>query len=86
MFYRIYCRAIKIRDSDDLLWYELGLSYYLRAIKYGDEINRKKYLDLAAEAAKHTIKISPNRWKSWNLLGVICSTKGKSLLPCNELI
>ncbi|KAJ6641678.1 Tetratricopeptide repeat protein 37 [Pseudolycoriella hygida] len=78
---RVYYRAIKIRNSDDLLWYELGLSYYLRAIKHGDDTNRKKILDLAVEATKHAIKLSPARWKSWNLLGVICTTKEINKLP-----
>lgn len=78
LHFRVYCRAIKIRDSDDLLWYELGLGYYLRALKYGNESNRKQILDLAVEATKHTIKLSASRWKSWNLLGVICTTKGKN--------
>lgn len=75
--FRLYCRAIKIREFDAFLWYELGLSYYLRAIKYGNETNRKHFLELAADTAKHTIKMSPSRWKNWNLLGVICTTKGK---------
>ncbi|XP_037044257.1 tetratricopeptide repeat protein 37 [Bradysia coprophila] len=78
---RVYYRAIKIRSSDDLLWYELGLSYYLRAIKYGNATNRKEILELAAESAKHTIKLCATRWKSWNLLGVICTTKEINNLP-----
>lgn len=80
MVHRVLCRAIKIRESDYLLWYELGLSYYLRAVKYGIESNRKQILDLAVEATKRTIKLSSSRWKSWNLLGVICTTKGEKKL------
>lgn len=30
---------------------------------------------MAAEAAKHTIKESPSKWKYWNLLGVVCATE-----------
>lgn len=37
---------------------------------------RKKHLELAAEAAKHIIKEAPHKWKYWNLLGIICTTKG----------
>lgn len=58
------------------LWYELALNYYNRANKYGVSGTKKKYLDLASEAAKHVIKESPGNWKHWNLLGVICTTQG----------
>lgn len=74
--YRFYCRAIKLNTSDVSLWYELALNYYSRSIKYGTNETRRKYLDLAAEAAKHIIKEAPHKWKHWNLLGVICTTKG----------
>lgn len=64
-----------MNNADISLWYELSLNYYNRAIKYGTSENRKMYLDLAAESAKHTIKEAPLKWKYWNLLGVICTSK-----------
>lgn len=75
--FRFYCRAIKLNAADLSLWYELSLNYYNRSIKYGTSETRKKHLDLAAEVAKHIIKEAPHKWKYWNLLGVICTTKGK---------
>lgn len=74
---RFYCRAIKLSSNDTSLWYELALNYYNRAMRYGVADAKKKYLDLASESAKYIIKISPGDWKYWNLLGVICVTKGK---------
>lgn len=71
---RCFCRAIKISNDDVLLWYELALSYYMRASKYGKNDSAKKYLELALKTAKHTVKLMPNRWMNWNLMGVICST------------
>lgn len=61
------------------LWYELALNYYRRALKYGTNETRKKYLDLAAEAAKHIVKGAPLKWKYWNLLGVISATEGRKI-------
>lgn len=72
---RFYCRAIKINSADVSLWYELALNYYHRALRYGTIDTKKRFLDLAAEAAKHIIKESPTKWTYWNLLGVICATK-----------
>lgn len=75
---RFYCRALKIRNyTDDLLWYELSLNYYHRAIRQTKDLSKKAdHLRLAAESIKHTIKLSPSRWKTWNLLGCICATNG----------
>lgn len=77
--FRFYCRALKIRNhTDELLWYELSLNYYLRAVRQTDAAataTKIDHLHLAIESIKHTIKLAPSRWKSWNLLGVICATK-----------
>lgn len=78
---RFYCRALKIRNhTDDLLWYDLSLNYYLRAVRQTSNPMKVEHLRLAAESIKHTIKLSPLRWKNWNLLGVICATKGWCLI------
>lgn len=77
LLHRFYCRAIKLNSTDLSLWYELSLNYYNRSIKYGTSETRKKHLDMAAEVAKHIIKEAPHKWKYWNLLGVICTTKGE---------
>lgn len=81
---RFYCRAIKLNSSDISLWYELSLNYYNRAMKYGTPDTAKKYLDLAAESAKHTIRKAPQKWKHWNLLGVICTTPQVRNLPLSQ--
>lgn len=66
-----------MNTSDLSLWYELALNYFKRSIICGTDETRRKYLELASEAAKHIIKGAPHKWKYWNLLGVICTTKGK---------
>lgn len=78
---RFYCRAIKLNNTDISLWYELSLNYYNRAMKYGTRENVKKYLELAAEATKHTIRKAPQKWKHWNLLGVIFTSRHVRNLP-----
>lgn len=50
-------------------------------MKCGTKQTAKKYLDLAAESAKHTIRKAPQKWKYWNLLGVICTTQHVQNLP-----
>lgn len=70
-----------MNSSDISLWYELSLNYYNRAMKYGTPETTKKYLELAAESAKHTIRKAPQKWKHWNLLGVICTTEQVRDLP-----
>lgn len=71
---RCFCRAIKITNDDVLLWYDLARSYYMRAIRYGDNDVTKKHLELALKTVKHTVKLMPSRWLNWNLMGVICAT------------
>lgn len=74
---RFYCRAIKINKTDYSLWYELALNYYKRALQFGmTEDLKRKYFELASESCKYIIKESSKRWKYWNLLGVISSSKG----------
>lgn len=70
---KFYARTLKINPADELIWYELALNYYSRAVRYANPSTKKKHLELATEATKHAIKLSPNRWRNWNLLGVICT-------------
>lgn len=71
------CRALKIRPTDVLLWYDLSLNYYQRALKLGgaDTVaQRRQHLVRADAAARYTIQLQPGRWQNWNLLGVISAT------------
>lgn len=72
---RCYCRAIKIHNEDNLLWYQLAFSYYQRASKNSDETINNEFLKLASAAAKQSIQLNSTRWQNWNLLGVISATK-----------
>lgn len=75
---RCFCRAIKIRNDDVLLWYELALNYYKRSLRHrGDGNNRKSLIDMSVKAVKHSIELLPTRWTNWNLLGILCATIGK---------
>lgn len=79
-----------------LIWYELALNYYLHYIKYCVNDNTvqtddtqqhqksaksEKYLRLAYETIKYTIKLCPTRWQNWNLLGIICTKVEINNLP-----
>lgn len=72
---KFYSRALKINPTDELIWYELAVNYYSRVQRYANPSTKKRYMELAGEATKHAIKISPGRWRNWNLLGVICTTE-----------
>lgn len=71
---RCYCRAVKLRPDDGLIWYELAANYYHRAIRYGNREDRKHLLDRATSVAKYAVQLMPSRWQNWNLLGVVCTT------------
>lgn len=64
-----------MNPSDESFWYELALNYFNRAMIYGTGETKRRFLSLAADAAKYVIKESPGKWKYWNLLGVVCATK-----------
>lgn len=68
---KFYSRALKINSGDEYLWYELATNYYNRVTHYQNADTKMKHLELATAAIKHAIKLTPNRWKNWNLLGVI---------------
>lgn len=85
---RCYCRCVKLRPEDGLLWYELAANYFQRAIKYGKGPERLEHLERAANIAKYTIQLQPTRWQNWNLLGVVCATPelGNASLAQHALI
>ncbi|XP_065092594.1 tetratricopeptide repeat protein 37 [Ochlerotatus camptorhynchus] len=73
---RCYSRALKLNQDNSLLWYELASNQYRRALRFGfSQDDNQKLLQSAAEAAKQSIKLEPNRWQNWNLLGVISASK-----------
>uniref|UniRef100_A0A182RHW6 Tetratricopeptide repeat protein 37 n=1 Tax=Anopheles funestus TaxID=62324 RepID=A0A182RHW6_ANOFN len=80
---RCYGRILKTNPDNSVYWYELAANHYRRALELpsiGKEENptateRVKLLCLGRDMAKQSIKLDPNRWQNWNLLGVICATK-----------
>lgn len=75
---KCYCSCLKISKDDEYIWFELAANYYLRATKYDkDEKVKLEHLQLALESAKHVVKLSPERWNNWNLLGIVAASKGK---------
>lgn len=70
-------RALKIRPTDVLLWYDLALNYYQRAQKLNGAdtaAKRRQHLVRADAAARYAVQLQPARWQNWNLLGVISAT------------
>ncbi|XP_053691442.1 tetratricopeptide repeat protein 37 [Sabethes cyaneus] len=73
---RCFCRAVQLRPDDSLLWYELAANFYRRGLRFStDSEDCFNKLSSAIAAAKQAIKLEPNRWQNWNLLGVINATK-----------
>ncbi|XP_055636051.1 tetratricopeptide repeat protein 37 [Toxorhynchites rutilus septentrionalis] len=73
---RCYSRALKMNAEDSFLWYELALNHYRQSNRFCfDENDRRKRLLSAVEFAKQSIKLEPNRWQNWNLLGAISVSK-----------
>lgn len=73
---RCYCRAVKLNPDDSLLWYDMATNFYRRGLHFSkDSEDCYNKLSSAVAAAKKSIKLEPNRWQNWNLLGVICATR-----------
>lgn len=71
-------RALKIRPDDGLLWYDLALNHYQRALKHcnteansDDAKQRQQHFERAFSAVQYTVQLQPTRWQNWNLLGII---------------
>lgn len=72
-------RALKIRPDDSLLWYDLALNHYHRALKYSTAANcdapqRRQHFERAFSAARYTLQLNQTRWQNWNLLGIISAS------------
>lgn len=72
---KCYSRCLKLNRDDDLLWFELVANYYIRSVKFSKDDAKTEFLKLAFAGAKHLVKLSPNRWQNWNLLGIISASK-----------
>ena len=72
---KCYSRCLKLNRDDDLVWFELIANYYNRSMKFSKGEAKTEFLKLAYNGAKHLVKLAPNRWQNWNLLGIISSSK-----------
>ncbi|KAL0112836.1 hypothetical protein PUN28_012243 [Cardiocondyla obscurior] len=67
---RCFCRAISIQDSASL-WHDL-VCCYLMQLNRDSTVSKNDVAIKCYAAAKHTVKLDPQSWLNWNILGVIC--------------
>ncbi|XP_055387036.1 tetratricopeptide repeat protein 37 [Condylostylus longicornis] len=77
---KFYSGALKLTQDDTFLWQDLSLCAYFY-ILFEENSDKPKLMQLAQNACKSSIKCSPKRWQTWNLLGVLCATKLDDLEP-----
>ncbi|XP_012537096.1 tetratricopeptide repeat protein 37 [Monomorium pharaonis] len=67
---RCFCRALSMQNSA-LLWHDLACCYSMQ-LNRGSTVNKNDVAVKCYAAAKHAVKLCPQSWLHWNLLGVIC--------------
>ncbi|XP_032686665.1 tetratricopeptide repeat protein 37 [Odontomachus brunneus] len=68
---RCFCRALSLAQNSALLWHDLACCYSMQ-LQRNSTINKSDVTAKCLAAAKQAIKLCPQSWLHWNLLGVIC--------------
>ncbi|EZA59238.1 Tetratricopeptide repeat protein [Ooceraea biroi] len=68
---RCFCRALSITQNSALLWHDLASCYYVQ-LHRDSALDKNDAAAKCLAAAKHAVKLSPQSWLHWNILGVIC--------------
>ncbi|XP_045477416.1 tetratricopeptide repeat protein 37 [Harmonia axyridis] len=72
---RCYSKAIVLTKSNDLLWHDLAVAYFLQA-KHSEDKELANEISTKAQAIlQQCSSKNPTYWQHWNLLGIILMTK-----------
>lgn len=72
--FRCFCRALSLTQNSALLWHDLACCYSMQ-LRRNSMINKSDVTAKCLAAAKQAIKLCPQSWLHWNLLGVICQSR-----------
>ncbi|KYM94057.1 PREDICTED: tetratricopeptide repeat protein 37 isoform X2 [Cyphomyrmex costatus] len=67
---RCFCRALSMQNSA-LLWHDLTCCYLIQ-LNRASTVNKNDVATKCYATAKHAVKLNPQSWLHWNILGVIC--------------
>ncbi|XP_011689404.1 PREDICTED: tetratricopeptide repeat protein 37 [Wasmannia auropunctata] len=67
---RCFCRALSMQNSSSL-WHDLACCYLMQLDRHST-VNKNDVAAKCYAAAKHAVKVCPQSWLHWNVLGVIC--------------
>ncbi|XP_014485629.1 PREDICTED: tetratricopeptide repeat protein 37 [Dinoponera quadriceps] len=68
---RCFCRALSLAQNSALLWHDLACCYSMQ-LRRNSTINKSDVAARCFAAAKQAVKLCPQSWLHWNILGVIC--------------
>ncbi|XP_070156887.1 superkiller complex protein 3 [Polyergus mexicanus] len=68
---RCFCRALSTAQNSALLWHDLACCYLMQ-LDRDSTVNKDDTAAKCLAAAKHAVKLCPQSWLHWNILGVIC--------------
>ncbi|XP_029662452.1 tetratricopeptide repeat protein 37 [Formica exsecta] len=68
---RCFCRALSTAQNSALLWHDLACCYSMQ-LDRDSTVNKDDTAAKCLAAAKHAVKLCPQSWLHWNILGVIC--------------
>ncbi|XP_050460410.1 tetratricopeptide repeat protein 37 isoform X1 [Cataglyphis hispanica] len=68
---RCFCRALSTAQNSALLWHDLACCYSMQ-LDRNSTLNKDDTAAKCLAAAKHAVKLCPQSWLHWNILGVIC--------------
>lgn len=70
---RCFCRALSttVDQNSASLWHDLACCYSLQ-LDSDSRVNKDETASKCLAAAKHAVKLCPQSWLHWNILGVIC--------------
>lgn len=79
---KCFSAAVQLNQSDDNMWHDLGLSYYLQAkhlhqqegTEYPSE-NVVSFMNRATTCLKKSLHLSPLSSETWNTLGIVSVDK-----------
>ncbi|GAB1861709.1 Tetratricopeptide repeat protein 37 [Camponotus japonicus] len=68
---RCFCRALSTAENSALLWHDLACCYLMQ-LDRDYTVDKDDTAAKCLAAAKHAIRLCPQSWLHWNILGVIC--------------
>ncbi|XP_072746078.1 superkiller complex protein 3 isoform X2 [Anoplolepis gracilipes] len=68
---RCFCRALSTAQNSASLWHDLACCYLMQ-LNRDCTVNKDDTAAKCLAAAKHAVKLCPQSWLHWNILGIIC--------------